>query len=387
MAIPRPKNLSQSLPANYFGPSIPNFTPFSGAVVGPSAVTQPSIDLHQRNSYSPQWSFTVQREVAKDVLVEIGYLGTLGIKLQQNVQPNNSQPGSAAVDPRRPYAGLVYGPGVRFPEYITLQGSSVPVQQVNVYQMSAQSNYHAGFLRLEKRFRRGFSVLSSYTYSKAISNAPQYRNSGGANGSENSPPQNSYNLAAERGLASFDVRQRWVSSLVYDLPFGRGRMFLTSGPAAALFGGWQAAGIVTMQSGFPFTINLAGDTAGIGGGTGGILVRANPGNGQNAALAAEERTTRRWFNTGAFVAPAAFQFGTLGRNTVSGPGMVNLDVMVSRDIHVVERLNIQLRAEFFNLANHPNYNIVGRIINQPNFGAVLNQLDPRNIQFGAKFIF
>jgi hypothetical protein len=377
LAITLPNNISQSLTANNFIPSIFDFNPFGGAVVGPVAVTQPSIDLHQRTSYSPQWSFTIQRELARDMVLEAGYLGTLGIKLQQNVQPNNSQPGSAAVDPRRPYAGLIYDAGVVFPPYITVQGNSVPVTQVNVYQMSAQSNYHAFFLRYEKRFTRGLSVLSAYTFSKAITNAPQYRNAGGANGSENSPPQNSYNLQAERGLASFDVRQRWVTSVVYDLPFHKN--FLARD--------WQISGILTLQDGFPFTINLAGDTAGIGGGTGGILIRANTVPGQNYELDSNQKSTSKWFNTGAFVSPAAYQFGNIGRNTVVGPGMVNVDTTVARTFRFTERLNMQFRAEFFNLANHPNFNLVGRIINQPNFGGVLSQFDPRAIQFGAKFSY
>ena len=377
LAITLPNNISQSLTANNFIPSITNFNPFgASAVVGPVAVTQPSLDLHQRTSYSPQWALSIQRELGRDMVVEVGYLGTLGIKLQQNVQPNNSQPGSAAVDPRRPYGGLVYGPGVTFPYYITVQGTSVPVTQVNMYAMSAQSNYHAGFVRFEKRFSRGVSVLSSYTFSKAITNAPQYRNAGGANGSENSPPQNSYNLQAERGLASFDARQRWVTSFVYELPF-RGR----------LLGGWQVSGIFTMQAGFPFTINLAGDTAGIGGGTGGILIRANPVAGQNYQLPSDQKSTARWFNTGAFVAPPAYQFGTVGRNTVIGPGLVDLDTTLARSFRITERVKLQVRGEFFNLANHSNFNLVGRIINQPNFGGVLSQFDPREIQVGAKVVF
>ena len=378
LAITLPNNISQSLTANNFVPSITNFNPFgSSAVVGPVAVTQPSLDLNQRTSYSPQWALSIQRELARDMMAEVGYLGTLGIKLQQNVQPNNSQPGSAAVDPRRPYGGLVYGNGVTFPYYITVQGTSVPVTQVNQYAMSAQSNYHALYLRFEKRYARGASLLSSYTFSKAITNAPQYRNAGGANGSENSPPQNSYNLAAERALASFDARQRWVNSFVYDLPFGKNKWL----------GGWQVAGIVTLQAGFPFTINLAGDTAGIGGGTGGILIRPNPVPGQNYQLPADQKSTARWFNTGAFVAPPAYQFGTVGRNTVIGPGMVDVDATLARTFRITERLRLQLRGEFFNLANHPNFNLVGRIINQPNFGAVLSQFDPREIQVAAKVTF
>lgn len=387
LAAALPNNISQSLTANNFVPSLTVSNAFTGLVVGPTAVSQPSIDLHQRTSYSPQWSLSVQRELSQNTVVEVGYLGTMGIKLQQNVQPNNSQPGSAAVDPRRPYAGLVFDSGVVFPYYITVKGASVPVQQVNSYQMSAQSNYHAAFVRFERRFSMGFSLLSSYTFSKAISNAPQYRNAGGATGSENSPPQDSYNLRAERGLASFDMRQRWVSSFVYNLPFGKGHSLLSSGVAGGVLGGWQISGILTLQDGFPFTINLAGDTAGIGGGTGGILIRANPAPGVSDQLSADQKSTARWFNTGAFVLPPAFQFGTLGRNTVIGPGLVSLDTGVARNFRLRERVTLQLRGEAFNLANHPNFNLVGRIINQPNFGAVLSQFDPRQIQMGAKFQF
>jgi hypothetical protein len=387
LAAALPNNISQSLTANNFVPSLTIDNAFTGLVVGSTAVSQPSIDLHQRTSYSPQWSFSIQRELMRDTVVEVGYIGTPGIKLQQNVQPNNSQPGSAAVDPRRPYAGLVFDSGVVFPYYITVTGTSVPVQQVNVYQMSAQSNYHALFGRFEKRLSRGFSVLSSYTFSKAIGNAPQYRNAGGANGSENSPPQDSYNLRAERGLSPYDVRNRSVTSFVYDLPFGKGKTMFTSGIGAAVLGDWQVSGILSLQGGFPFTINLAGDTAGIGGGTGGILIRPNPVPGVSYELSSDQKSTARWFNPAAFALPPAFQFGALGRNTVTGPGTVNFDTTIARNFRIVERLSVQLRAEFFNLANHPNFNIVGRIINQPNFGAVLNQLDPRQIQLGAKFIF
>src|SRR5262249_3636929 len=153
--------------------------------VGTIALSQAGLDLHQRTSYSPQVSLSIQREVAKSTVVEATYQGTFGIKLQQNVQPNNAQPGAGAVDPRRPYAGVIFDPGMVFPSYITPTSNSVPVTQVNMYAQSAQSNYHAMLLKLDRRFAKGFSILSSYTWSKAITNAPQFRNAGGANGSEN----------------------------------------------------------------------------------------------------------------------------------------------------------------------------------------------------------
>lgn len=384
-----PTNISQNLnAASSFVPSFRGFDIFGPAAeVGRVALSQAGLDLFQRTSYSVQGSFTVQHELAKNTIVEAGYLTTLGIKLQQNVQPNNAQPGTAAVDPRRPYAGVVFDPSMVFPSYMNVVANSVPVTQVNMYAQSAQSNYHALTLRFERRFTNGFSLLSSYTFSKAITNAPQFRNSGGAGGSENSPAQNTYNLRAERGLASFDMRHRFVNSFVWDLPFGKGRPFVRAGIASWILGGWQIAGILQMQTGFPFTVNLNGDTAGIGGGTGGILIRPNAVAGATYKLPDDERTTSRWFNTGAFIAPAAGAFGNVGRNTVIGPGLVNLDTTVSRTFVFGDRVRVQIRGEFFNVANKPNYRLVGRLINDSNFGKVQSQFDPRQIQVGAKLTF
>ncbi len=374
-----PTNISQNLnAASNFVPSFRNFDIFGpSATVGTIALSQASLDLYQRTSYSPQVSFSIQRQLTANSLIEASYLGTFGIKLQQNVQPNNGQPGSTNVDTRRPYAGLVFDSGMVFPSYITTTGNTVPVTQVNMYAHSAQSNYHALLLRFERRYVKGFSWLSSYTYSKAISNAPQFRNAGGANGSENSPPQDSYNLRAERGLASFDARQRWVNTAVYDLPF-----------KGLLFGGWQISGIGQLQSGFPFTVNISGDTAGIGGGTGGVLIRPNAVPGATYFLEPEQRSTARFFNTSAFALTPAFQFGNVGRNTVTGPGLFNIDTTVAKNFVFRERYRLQFRTEFFNLLNTPNHSIVGRLINVPaQFGRVLNQLDPRQIQFALKLAF
>ena len=235
-----------------------------------------SILPDQRTSYAMQVSGSVQREIGKSLVVEAGYVGTFGRKLQQNWQPSNAQPGAGAVDPRRPYAGAIYAPGIKFPSYVTALGDGVAAATIGVLPNWADSNYDALIVRGERRFAHGFSLLSSFTFSKTLTNAPQFRNAGGVTGSENSPAQDSYNLRAERGLASFDNKFRWVNSTVWDLPFGKGQRLLSQGLASTLLGNWQVAGIVSAQTGFPFTINISGDTAGIGGGSGGILIRANP---------------------------------------------------------------------------------------------------------------
>jgi hypothetical protein len=387
LAAGLPGNIAQTLNSDNFIPRFQNFDVFGPAIVGPVQIQAAGIDLFQRTSYAMQWNFSLQREVAKDIVVEAGYLANIGLKLEQNVQPNNALPGTGAIDPRRPYAGLEYAPGTVFPSYLSVSGNSVPAGFINYLPHSAQSNYHAALLRVEKRFDGNSSLLSSYTFSKAITNAPQFRNAGGADGSENSPAQDAFNLSADRGLASFHVKHRWVNSFVYGLPFGPEKAFFNEGLSSKILGGWQASGIYTMQSGFPFTVNLQGDTAGVGAGTGGIFIRPNAVAGQSWELPGDQRSTNRYFNTGAFAAPPAAQFGNIGKNTVIGPGLVNLDFVLAKNISLGETKKLQFRAEAFNIMNHSNYSIVGRLLNTPTFGRVLGQLDPRQIQFGAKFLF
>lgn len=387
LAAGLPDNLIQTLTSNNFVPQFRGFDIFGPPVVGPTQIQQAGIDINQRTSYSLQWTFTIQRELPGKVVVEAGYMASLGLKLEQNVQPNNAQPGLGAIDPRRPYIALDFAPGTTFPSYVNVVGTSVPVGFINYLPHSAQSNYHALNVRVEKPFRNGLSWLAAYTFSKAITNAPQFRNAGGVNGSENSPAQDAYNLRAERGLAAFDTRQRLVNTVVYQLPFGRSQKYLRYGVGSKVLGGWEISGIVTAQTGFPYTINLRGDTAGVGAGTGGIFVRPIAVPGTTYQLPGNQMSTARYFNTAAFTAPATGTLGNVGRNTLIGPGLFNADAVLVRHFRIKERMDLQFRAEFFNTLNHSNYTLVGRILNDPTFGQVLSQADPRELQFGFKFTF
>jgi hypothetical protein len=388
LAAGLPGNVAQTLSNDAIAPRFSGFNPFGAATVGPTQIQAAGIDINQRTSYSMQYSFGIQREIVRNVTLEAGYLASLGLKLEQNVQPNNAQPGAGAIDPRRTFAGVQFAPGTVFPSYLTVVGNTVPVGQINYLPHSAQSNYHALYVRAEKRFTKGLSVLQAYTWSKAITNAPQFRNAGGIGGSENSPAQDSYNLSAERGLASFHLGQRGVTTFVYDLPFGAKGKYVTQGVASKVLGGLQFSGVYTMQTGFPFTINVRGDSANVGAGTGGIFVRPNAAYGVSPVLSGDERSTERFFNTAAFLTPPQYTYGNVGRNTVIGPGLTNFDMVVMKSVPVMEKVNLQLRFEAFNVANHSNYNIVGRIINDPlTFGKVQSQLDPRQLQLGAKVTF
>ncbi|MGC4084460.1 MAG: TonB-dependent receptor [Vicinamibacterales bacterium] len=371
LAAGLPGNIAQALTFNAFVPAnAPGFDVFGPAVLGPVQIQQASIDMHQQTSQSAQFTLSVQRELARDWVVEASYIRTRAKYLEQNVQPNNAQPGSGAVDPRRPYAALLFAPNTTFPDYVVVQGNRVPVGQINYFPHSARSEYDALQLRLERRFAGGFSLLSAYTLSKARSNAPQYRNAGGAGGAENSPPQNSYDLDSEWGPAYYNATHRWVTTVTRALPFG-----------------FQASGIWTMQSGFPFTVNIQGDTAGIGGGTGGILIRPNAVAGVDPYLPKSEWKNGRYLNPAAFVAPPAGAFGTLGRNSLVGPGYVNLDVVLAKGFTFGGQRRLELRAEIFNALNRRNYTLVNRLLNTPDFGAITSQADPRQMQFGVRLTF
>src|SRR5579871_4100315 len=388
MAQSLPTTYNQTLTFNAYVPQNPNLNVFGPAIVGSQAIQAASIDPHQGTPYSPQWSFNIQRSLKENMVLEVGYLGTGGIHLEQNVQLNNGLPGTAV---KRPYYGLTLVPAVQAQLAFPMSSTIVPVSTINYFPHSAQSNYHALTARLERRFHAGFSLLNSFTWSKAISNAPQYRNAGGITGSENSPPQNSFDLAAERSLAYFNTKFRSVTSVVYDLPFGKGHHMFAQGLGRTVLGGWQLSGIIQLQSGFPFTINYKGDPINIGGGSGGILTRPNyvlnaNGSPVDPNLSSGQRSTASWFNTGAFVQPIN-QFGAVGRNTMQGPGLGNIDTTIARTFHIYEKLNLQFRVEVFNIANHSNYNLIGRIVNDPTFGIVQNQLPPRQIQVGFKAEF
>ena len=391
LATALPFNVAQTLPNTLTAPALRGFDVFGPAEIGRVRIQQTALDLFQRTPYVAQFSFNIQRELPGSLVLEAGYVGTLGLKLEQNVQINNARPGLGAVDPRRPYAALTYAPGVKFPGEYALFGDRAPVGFINFFPHSAQSNYHALLVRVERRFSRGFGVLNSFTYSKSITNAPQFRNAGGFDGNENSPPQDSHILSTERGLASFHTSFRWVASGLAEFPFGPGKKFLSNGWPGRIFGGFQISGIFVAQSGFPFTVNWQGDTAGIGGGTGGVIIRPNVvsrgGQPANPNLPSGQQTTERFFDTTALSAAPAGTLGNLGRNAIIGPGLVNLDAALLRNFRLGERFNLQFRWESFNAANRPNWNIVGRIINNTTYGQVVNQLSPRQQQFALKLSF
>jgi hypothetical protein len=313
-----------------------------------------AIDRHWRDGYVQEWNLDSQFSITPNLVVDVGYVGNKGTRLPNLLPINQAVPGPGDVQSRRP-----------FPNFGSL----------NFRLSNSSATYHGLQTRVERRFANGFSFLASYTFAKTLNDASIYENEPGT--------QNVRDLRADKGLASQDVRHRLVVSYVYELPFGRGKHFGGSdnGVAQQLIGGWQVNGITTFQTGQPFTPVLGFDNANVGDGT------ARPDQVGDPILSRGDRSLNRWFNTGAFAAPAPGTFGTAGRNIVIGPGLNNFDFSVLKRFEFSEQRGLEFRAEIFNVFNHTNFINVGNVLGSPSFGQLTSARDPRDIQFGLKFLF
>jgi hypothetical protein len=335
-----------------------------------------------RDGYMQQWNLNLQYEARPGWVLDLAYVGSKGTRLLRRSNPNQPRPGGLP-----PY-----------PQFGAWQ----------FFESGASSVYHSLQFRTERRVANGLTLLAAYTWSKSIDDASALLGTFAEPGF----PQDSGNLRGERGLSNFDARHRLVASYVYALPWGKGRRWLTRGPGHAVFGNWIVSGIWTVQSGRPFTVNRAIDQSG----TGTFLIApsdrpdviANPfvagpvaahpdpqchaSVSQGGRAADVVRDPSSWFNPCAF-APAPGRFGSTGRNSLTGPGLFQLDFAALKEFPLgSEARRLQLRFEFFNLPNHPNFDLPDRISDSPTFGRVrsanaFGNKPPRQIQLGMKFIF
>ncbi len=333
---------------------------------GQAAPIPPSVTTYDRNlrtTYAQQWNFTVQTDLLEDTVLSVGYNGSRGIKLIGARDINQPAPSPAQ------------------PNYRPLPIFS----DINLIASSFDSVYHSLQAQFQCRFQTGLTGLFSYTWSKSIDNASNFFASAG----DANYPQDSNNVAAERARSSFDVPHRFTGSFVYELPFGPGKAWggSWSGGAAKLLGGWQLNGIVTMQSGQPYTVALPGefDNSNTGRSSYGFGAGDRPDLARDPNLS--DPDPARWFDPQAFSLPAYGSFGSAGRNIVQGPGLANADFSVLKDIQVGESATLQFRAEFFNLLNTPSFLNPNVFFSTPGFGRVLAARDGREVQFGAKLIF
>lgn len=358
-----------------FVPSIHGFD-FGPPVLGKTVVSYAAFDPHAPAQYVQQWSASAEKSVARETTVEIGYLGARGFHLQRAHLINNAAPGPGLLQPRRPYKTASFIDGTLLPAGITSASTTFPVSGVNLLENTARSWYDAGYVNVRRRYARGLNLLANYTFAKNLSDAPDFRSPM----FESAVPQNNGDLRAEKGPGC-DIRHRLAFSAVYE--FGGFGPWAWSRSATR---GWRLSTMYQVQTGFPFTVSVFGDTANAGTILGDNPVRANY-TGQ-PVFGPGTHTAERWFNPAAFAAPAAYTFGNLGRNTVYGPGMHDLDMALARDFTITESAKFQLRGEFYNALNRTNLGTPNRFVNTPQFGTITEAATPgREIQLSARVLF
>lgn len=331
--------------------------PFPTGSLVAGVVSPSTLERHFRDGYLQQWSLTVQRQITPNLVFDVGYVGSKGTRLVRQRNANQPLPGTDPnVNARRPIPAF---------------------GDISVVESSAASVYHALQLRAEKRFSRGLSFLAAYTWSKSIDDASALFGTRG----DGNLAQNHNNLKAERGLSNFDTRHRFSLSYIYELPFGSGRRYLNTakGISNAILGGWQLTGIVALQSGQPFTPQLSIDNSG----TGSLTDRPNIVGDPEP----DNKGPDQWFDPKAFAIPVAGAFGDAGRNILIGPSFKSFDLGLFKQFQLSEGHRIQLRGEFFNVFNHPNFNLPNRFIDQAAAGKVATARTSRQVQLALKYIF
>lgn len=347
-------------------------------------------DRNLRQSYSAQWNLNVQRELPGQLLLELGYAGNRGLKLQNDLELN-----------QLPDTALALGDGLRqtvpnpfFGQITTgtLAAANITRAQllrpyphylsvVAANSTFASSSYHAFVGSVQRRFNRGLTINASYTFSKLIDLAlGQFA----GESLSNAGFQNNNNLRGDRSLSALDAPHRLVVNGLYALPFGDGRRFNPRGIAGKALGGWEVAAIYTLQSGGPLAFSSATSTTFAQGGG------QRPNLVGDPKLPDGERSLTRWFNTAAFAAPPAYTFGTAPRSlgSVRSDGLSGIDFSVVKNTKIVERAALQFRAEFFNLTNTVRFAPPNTSFGSAAFGQVSAQSNqPRVVQFALKLIY
>ncbi len=325
--------------------------PFPPATTAAGGYTPNGINPNYKNANYQQWSLTFDRELQKDLSLEVSYLGTKGTHLQTSYNVNQPTPGPGAIQGRRPYP----------------QWGAVDWVDSNGY-----SNFTSLSAQLQRRYAQGLTLLVAYTYSHSLDDIGSL--------------QDPYNLPASYASSDFDVKHRLVSSFTYELPFGKGKPFAShiNPVASAAISGWQMNGIFVYQTGIPFTVTTSKDISNTGASN---FANINPGVDPHVS----SPSALEWFNTAAFndTNPAGtYAYGTSSRNLLRSDGPVNLDLGVYRRVNVYRETYLQFRFEVYNLLNHPTFSSPVTNFEAGNFGQVTSiSNSPRQTQFAVKYVF
>ncbi len=341
-------------------------TGFAPNTLDPSTVNLQRVQLRAANPNSStpriqQYSLGVERQIGRDWLAEIAYVGTRGAHLFTLRDLNQPLPGQTSL----PRAARFPFPAFGLIEYRDDNGIS---------------NYNSMEATLDKRFSRGWTLRAVYTLSKSLDNSFEHLTSGGSN----SFPQNARDLHSWYGPSDFDVRHRFVINGIWELPFGRGRTYFQKGLGATLLGGWELTGDFNVRSGRPFTVTQSNDPLSLG-----SLSTTLPDVIGDPRVSSP--TVDRWFNPNAFqlVTSSTNRFGTEGRNVLYGPSFASLDLSVHRRFGLgTETRYLDFRWEVFNALNRANFGLPNRTLNSSNVGTITTLAgDPRVMQFALRLNF
>ena len=326
-------------------------TPVTSSSALPLGLPVLAQDPNSKTPYSVQWHATIEQQIPYSTVLKFAYVGTKGEHLDGLRDINAGSPGTTNVTVNRPYPFFA---------------------QINLLETNEISNYNALQVTAERR-ARGLNFLASYTYSHALDEST------GSPGSIANP----YNIRANYGNSDLNIPNRFVASASYELPFK------SPGKLNYVVEGWQLNTILNYFDGLPFSVS---SSSGVGDG---ITPRAQllPGFG-NGSLPSGQRTLQHWFNTGAFTNPVTGTWGNSGRNILQGPGTKTVDFSFFKNTHVTESKALQLRAEFFNLFNTPQFDNPGATAGTGAIGTISSagsestfQRIGRQVQLAAKITF
>lgn len=347
--------------ANSGGTTLPLSTGFPppppvDASIPPGGSTRSSFDINYRDQYSMNWNINLQKQLGRDYMVELAYVGTRGRQLTSKTDLNQARNvvGVTSADVNRPY--IRQSPALR---------------TVSTAQSEGELDYHAFLFKGVKRFSNGFSALVAYTFGKAIDLV-----------SNNDGPifTNIFDPGYDRGPADYDVSHTLVASFIYELPFARKHML----------GGWQVNGIGYYRSGLALTISQSGNMASTG------ITNNRPNLVDGKTGKAADPTIDQWFDPTAFsrTEPTG-TFGNIGRNTLRGPEIFNVDLSLVKNTKIGP-VDTEFRIEAFNVFNHPQFGPPARTFGNADFGRITASASPscqtcgtseRQIQFGLKVRF
>ena len=347
------------IPATAAAQGFPIVTQVPDLSRGPAFFALRGVTPDFRNGQSQQFNVSAQRELGKELVATIGFVGSAGAHLYWARNINQPDPGAGAIDPRRPYAAQLPG-----------------VTGITWLESSSNSFFSSMQTTLEKRFSRGFYFLGNWTWSHSLDNF------GGDGGAGGPIPQDPRNRRGDWASSNSDTRHRVNLAGTYQLPFGPGRRYLNAtGASGHILGGWEVGGIAVMQGGLPFTVTVPGSPSNTGAGS-----RANPVAGVDPYPS--NRGIGLWFNPAAFANPPSLTWGTLGRNSLNAPALYNFDFSIAKKIKFAESREFQFRSEFFNGFNHPQFGLPNAQIGVGGAGTITStQRANRQMQFALRLAF